>query len=154
VTLSTFKFLAASAVIAALSIVTLAAPARAVDNQALRASYCLKVMGVYIADRLGDPATQQQMQQTRARLQSFIGGTLAASLYRGTEEDILPILAAGKQGETDSATCYNEAMAGVRACAAQCASTTNICFQSCAARVNTPTCTRTMICLNPTFLPY
>jgi hypothetical protein len=144
----------ASAVIAALSIVTLVTPAWAVDDQALHASYCLKVMDGYITDRMGDPATQQQMQQTRTRLQSFIRGTLAASLYRGTEEDILPILAAGQQGETDHAICYNEAMTGVRACAAQCASATNTCFQSCAARLNTPTCARTRACLNPTFLPY
>ena len=103
-TLSTFKFLAASAVIAALSIVTFASPARAVDNQALRASYCLKVMGGYIADRLGDPATQQQMQQTlRAPTVIYRRHSCREACTAAQRKDILPILAAGKQGETDSA---------------------------------------------------
>jgi len=79
------------------------------------------------------------------------------ALTNSAADDTLPLLAAKRRGEIDYGECRKE-QSSTTSCTYQCGKGCTpgdtSCFQRCYASCGAPTCARTSVCINPTWLPY
>jgi hypothetical protein len=102
-------------------------------------------------------ALERLLANNKTRLSTYVL-TNSNLLGQSDYDDMFAIAAATKRGEIDFRQCEAEQRSGAVFCAGgcvrQCTAGDTACFQACVTRCGAPTCARTFVCMNPTWLPY